>query len=285
MTDQFTHSEPIADSVPATIPETVIAAEAIEAAKLQHKKRNKKIALVATSIAGGVGLLAGGAVIVGNIMRGPAQGGPNPVDTQTSESTPTPSATAEVIDASKFDLPANASTEQIGQNYTNLQNAEFTTSISPKELQTEYNNNPDFGQSVADWATAKATALTDAIFAAQYVDNWKSIPSLVTRHDYIVTQCGIRIQASIGTADNPTPFKEQFTLNGAPEVKLGTSADQKIVTFNYTDTNNAATSGVNQTDNSLINIDKSVSTLVVTYVKVGDKLRIADEVGTTVLAN
>jgi hypothetical protein len=37
MTDRFTHSEPIADSVPATLPETAITAEAIEPAKLQPK--------------------------------------------------------------------------------------------------------------------------------------------------------------------------------------------------------------------------------------------------------
>ena len=55
-----------------------------------RKKRNKKVALIATSVAAGVGVLGTGGALVANMMRGSSQGGHNPVNTPAAVTTDSP---------------------------------------------------------------------------------------------------------------------------------------------------------------------------------------------------
>lgn len=245
-------------------------------------KRGKKIGITVGAIVAGIGVLAGGATIVGNIMRGPSQGGPNPVDTPTSEATPSPEATvpAEAFDATKFDILATATDQEIGQGYANLTTVEFTSGLSAKATATEYQNRSDFSQTLEDFSLKKATAIIDALYKEQYIAGWENVPSLIAQHNYAINQCALRIQILIATADNPTMFKEQFTLAGTPNVKPGANPNQKIATILLTETNNGKAAGVHQTDGSLETINNTTTTTTVTYVIVDGKLRIADEVST-----
>lgn len=263
----------------------VDSGEAVDNADAARNKRNKKIGLKVGAVIAGVGTLAGGIAIVSNIMRGPSQGGPNPVDTPTSEGTPSPEATntEETFDATKFDIPATATDQEIGQGYTALIGVELSGNISAEDLQTEYENRPDFGQTIPQFAREKAEKIIDQIFKEQYVDGWENVPNLQDRYTYYVTQHALRIQAYILTADNPANmvFSEKFVLEGTPVVNPGTSADQKIATIITTETNNAAVSGLRQEDKSFESINGTTNTSTITYVVVGGKLRILDEVVTT----
>jgi hypothetical protein len=89
---------PSPDDLKRMFEHPVDPAERLETASLARKNRNKKIALVTTSVVAGVGVLAAGGALVANIMRGPSQGGPNPVDTQTAQPSSSPEATTPTIE-------------------------------------------------------------------------------------------------------------------------------------------------------------------------------------------
>ncbi|TAL14696.1 hypothetical protein EPN95_02220 [Patescibacteria group bacterium] len=264
--------------------EVVDPNEAAEAAKARRKRRNKKIALGATGAVAGVGVLAGGFALVGGILRGPSQAGPTPVDTPTSESTPTSEPTAEAFDATKLDIPANATDQQIGEGYTAVITAELTGSLDganpAKTFMDEYKaaTKNNFGLTQDQFATQKATEIVDAIFKRSYIPGWKDVPHLAGQYTNSIQQLSIRIQAYLITADNPagSVFSEQFALDSAPSVAPGASADQKIASMVIRDTNNAEAIGLRQADNSLANLNNTTTEYSITYVKSGQDLLIAD---------
>lgn len=255
--------------------DVVKAKEAAEAAKAKRRKRNLGIG---AGIAAGVTVLSAGGIFAFNTLRGPSNAGPTPVDTPTSESTPTPNATAEAFDATKLDIPADATDEQIESGFAATVNAEVTgdfDSNAIQELINEFKKPENFSLSVEDFADMKAKAIIDAIIKTQYVEGWAE--NNPDKYQNRIILLSANIQAYILTSETPSVYSNKFTITGDGSVKPGANSNQKIATVTVTDTNNAATVlGDRDTDHFLANYNGTSSTAVVTFTVVRGKLLISD---------
>ena len=171
------------------------------------KKSRKKLVI------GGVAFLAGAAVIAGSVIGVKAAGdapknaapAPDPKATsQTPEATPT--AAVEAIDPRQFDMPLNATPEELGQKYAELSTATYAGDLTPAVYEAFINDNS--GITSQEYAQKVATKNVTALFDAQYIPNWRDDPNLAGAFRFATDANAARVFNYRG----PGTLTDSFTL-------------------------------------------------------------------------
>ncbi len=178
-----------------------------------EKKSHKKLIIGGTAFLAGAALIAGSVIGIKAASDAPKNAVPRPdpkATSQTPEASPT--AAAEAIDPHQFDMPLNATPEELGKKYAELSTATFAGDLTPAVYEAFINDNT--GITSQEYAHNVATKNVTALFDAQYIPSWRDDPNLAGAFRF-------QTDANAGRVFNyrgPGTLSDSFTLASARTV-------------------------------------------------------------------